>query len=70
MQLGVDALPDQWSIPPWTDREERIADGQAVAVAGDAELANLADPARDFLALGVALFEIVIARAKDHAGDA
>ena len=39
-----------------------------VAVAGDAELAHLADPARVFLALGVALVEIVIAGAEDDPG--
>ena len=43
---------------------------EAVAVAGDAEFANLADPARDFFALGTALVEVVIAGAQDHPGDA
>ena len=50
--------------------KQRVADGEAVAVAGDAELAHLADPARDLLAFRVALVEVVIARAQDDAGDA
>src|ERR1700758_3432192 len=62
-QLRVDALPQQRAVPPWADREQRIADREIITVAGDAELAHLADPARVFLAFGVALVEIVIAGA-------
>ena len=69
-KLAVDALLDQRSVPPRTNREERVADGQAVAVAGDAEFADLADPARDLFALRTAFVEVVIARAEDHPGDA
>src|SRR5262245_33161582 len=54
-KLQVDAGLHQRSIPPWTDGEERIADGDIVAVAGDAERADIVDPARHFLALRVAL---------------
>ena len=43
---------------------------KALAVAGDAEFADLADPARDLFALGRCAVEVVIARAEDHAGDA
>src|SRR6187200_58296 len=68
-QLRFEALLDQGTVPPRAYREERVADGQAVAVAGDAEFADLADPARDFFALGAMVVEVMIARAKDHAGD-
>src|SRR3954471_14799496 len=44
-QLHLDALPDQRSIPPRTDGKKRIAQGEAVAIAGNAKLARLADPA-------------------------
>ena len=36
----------------------------------DSEFADVADPARDFFALGAAFVEVMIARAQDHAGDA
>ena len=69
-ELVLDALLDQRSIPPRADREQGVADGQAVAVAGDAEFANVADPARDLLAFRTAFVEIVIAGAEDYLGDA
>ena len=40
---------------------------EAVAVAGDAEFADFADPAGDLFALRAAFVEIVIARAEDDA---
>ena len=43
-KLAVDPRFHQRSVPPRTDREKRVADGQAVAVAGNAEFADLADP--------------------------
>src|SRR3954454_20049541 len=49
-KLVLDALPDQRPVPPRTRRKECIADLQAVAVAGDAEVAHLTDPARNLLA--------------------
>src|SRR3954463_4956734 len=69
LQPILKALLDLWPVPPRADREQRVADGQAVAVAGDPELADLADPARDFFALRAALVEIMVARAEDHFGD-
>src|SRR6266702_3439399 len=69
-QLGVDALFHQRSVPPWADREQRVADHEIVAIAGDAEFADLADPARDLLALRTSFIEIVVARAEDDAGEA
>jgi hypothetical protein len=43
---------------------------QAVAVAGDAEVADLADPSRYLLALGAAFVEVMISGAKNNPGDA
>ncbi|MEY9613057.1 hypothetical protein ABIF21_005931 [Bradyrhizobium elkanii] len=65
-KLRVDPRLDQRAVPPRAHREQRVADGQIVAVAGDAELPDARDPARDLLALRVALVEVVIARAEDH----
>ena len=62
-KLRVDALPQQRPVPPRADREQRVADRKIVAVAGDAELAHLADPARVFLALGVAVLAVGAATA-------
>ena len=42
-----------------------VADGEVVAVAGDAEFADVADPARDLFALRAAFVEVVIARAEN-----
>src|SRR3954471_22350966 len=70
LQLILEARFHLWPVPPRADREQRVADGQAVAVAGNAELADLADPARDFFARRAALVEVVIARAEDDLGDA
>jgi len=69
-KLLLDTLLDQRSIPPGTDRKKGVADGQAVAVAGDAEFANVADPAGDLLAFRIAFVEIVISGAKNHPGEA
>src|SRR6266478_8243268 len=69
-KLAVDPLLHKRSIPPRTDREKRIADGQAVAVAGNAEFADLADPSRDLFALRAAFVEVMISRAQNHPGDA
>src|SRR3954470_3529112 len=69
-QLDVDLLLDEWPVPPGTNCEERVANPHAVPIAGDAEFADLADPAGHLLALGTALIEIVIARAQDDRGDA
>src|SRR5712664_316195 len=69
-KLVVDALLDQRSIPPGTHREKGVADRQAVAVAGDAEFANVADPAGDLLAFRIAFVEVMISRAKNHPGEA
>ena len=69
-KLAVDPLLHKRSIPPRTDREKSVADGQTVAVAGNAELADLADPSRDLFALGAAFVEVMISRAKDHFGNA
>ena len=43
----------------------RVADGEVVAVAGDAEFSDIADPARDLLAFRAAFVEVVIARAEN-----
>ena len=43
---------------------------EVVAVAGDAEFADLADPARDLFAFGAAFVEVVIAGAEDDPGHA
>jgi hypothetical protein len=43
---------------------------QDVTVAGNAELAQPADPARDLLALGIGFVEVVICGAENDAGDA
>src|SRR5215211_9241831 len=59
-QLLLEAWLDQRPVPPRADREQRVADGQALAVAGNAELADHADPARDFFALRAALVEVMI----------
>src|SRR6476659_5439000 len=67
-QLPGDALPDLRPVPPRAHREQRVADGEVVAVAGNTELADLRDPARDLLALRVALVEVVIAGAENDAG--
>ena len=69
-QLSLEPLLDQRPVPPRTDRKARVADGDAVAVAGDAEFADLADPARNLFAFRAALVEVVIARAEDHLRDA
>ena len=69
-KLGFDAALDQRSVPPGTYREADVAHGQAVAVAGDAESADIADPARDLLAFRAALVEVVIARAENDPCDA
>src|SRR4051812_23446782 len=69
-QLVLEPLLDQRSVPPRTDRKEGVADNQAVAVASDPELADVADPAGDLFTLRAALVEIVIAGAQDHLGDA
>src|SRR5438105_14511391 len=44
-KLAVDALFHQRSVPPRTDREKSVADGQAIAVAANAAFPDLADPA-------------------------
>src|SRR6476660_7555227 len=67
-KLVFDPRFHQRSIPPRTDREERVADGQAVAVAGHAEFADLADPSRDLFALGTAFVEVMISRAQNDPG--
>ena len=67
-ELHVEARLDERTVPPWAHREQRIADRKAVAIAGDAELAHLADPARDLLAFLTAFVEVVIARAQDDPG--
>ena len=64
-KLGLDAALDQRSVPPRTHREADVADGEVVAVAGDAEFADIVDPARDLFAFRAAFVEIVIARAED-----
>src|ERR1700754_615019 len=69
-QLEVDARLRQRSVPPGTDGKERIADREIVAVAGNAERADVVDPARDLLTFGVALIEVVIAGAENDAGHA
>src|SRR6476620_1374519 len=70
LQLTFEALLHQRPVPPRAHREQGISDREIVAVAGDAELEDLADPARDFFALRAALVEVVIARAEDDLGDA
>ena len=45
-KLGFDAALDQRPVPPRTHREVGVADGEVVAVAGDAEFSDIADPAR------------------------
>src|SRR4051795_11815537 len=67
-QLLGDALLDQRPVPPRAHREQRVANGEVVTIAGNAELADLRDPARDLLALRVALVEVVIAGAENDAG--
>jgi hypothetical protein len=47
-----------------------VAHRKTVTVAGNAELAQPADPARDLLALGIAFVEVVICGAENDAGDA
>src|SRR5258708_14722389 len=69
-KLVVDTRFDQRAIPPRTDREERVADREVVAIAGDAEFAHLADPAGYLLAFRAAFVEVVIARAQNDAGEA
>src|SRR6266404_5434286 len=69
-KLVFDACFHQRSIPPRTDREKSVADSQAVAIAGNAELADLADPSRNLFALGTAFVEVMISRAQNHPGDA
>src|SRR5712671_6921971 len=69
LQLILKTRFHQRPVPPRTDREKRVADGQAVAVAGNPELADLADPARDFFALRAPFVEVVIAGAEDDLGD-
>src|SRR3979409_2312453 len=64
-KLVFDALLDQRPVPPRTHCKEGVADGEAVAVAGNPQLANVADPSRDFFAFGAAFVEVVIARAKN-----
>src|SRR5947208_11661024 len=64
-KLGFDAALDQRSVPPRTHREADVADGEAVAVAGDAKFADVADPARDLFAFRAAFVEIVIARTEN-----
>ena len=66
-KLGFDAALDQRTVPPRTHREADAADGEVVAVAGDAEFADIADPARDLFAFRAAFVEIVIARAENDA---
>src|SRR5713226_4080866 len=70
VQLLLEALLHLWPVPPRAHRKKRVADGQAVAVAGNPELADLADPARDLFALRTSFVEIVITGAEDHFGDA
>src|SRR6476659_10212537 len=67
-KLAFEAALDQRSVPPRTHREERVRYREAVAVAGNAEFAHFADPARDLFALRAAVVEVVIARAEDDAG--
>src|ERR1700730_12161744 len=50
-KLRVNARLDQRSVPPWADRKQRVANRQAVAVAGNAEFSDVTDPARDLLAV-------------------
>jgi hypothetical protein len=69
-KLGVDTLFDQRSVPPRTNRKQRVADGQIVAIAGDAEFPDVADPARNLLAFGTSFVEVMISGAEDDAGDA
>ena len=57
------------AVPPRTDRKERVADGQAVAVAGNSDFTDLVDPSRNLLAFGIAFVEIVVSRAKNDLGD-
>lgn len=49
---------------------QRVTHRKTVTVAGNAELAQPADPARDLLALGIAFVEVVICGAENDAGDA
>ncbi len=62
-KLVVDPLLDQRSVPPRADREQRVADRQAIAVAGDAEVADFSDPARDLLAFRIAFVQVMISGA-------
>ena len=45
LKLPADLFLDARPVPPGTDREEGIADGQTVAVMGDAEIADERDEA-------------------------
>jgi len=62
---SFDAALDQRPVPPRTHRKADVTNDQAVAVAGDAEFTDLADPARDLFAFRAAFVEIVIARAEN-----
>src|ERR1043166_7426801 len=68
-KLCIEALAQQRPVPPRAHREQRVGDGETVAVAGNAELADLADPARIFLALRIALVEVVTAPAQHDPGE-
>ena len=69
-KLRIDPLPDDWPVPPRAYRKQRVADGQAVAVAGDPKLPDLVDPARDLFAVRTALIQIVVAGTESDARQA
>src|SRR5262245_47906838 len=67
-KLINDALLNERSVPPGTYGKQHVTQYEAFAVADDAELPRVANPARYFLAYGAPFVEVVISRAQHDAG--
>jgi len=67
LKLLTDLLLHARPVPPRADGEIGLADSHVLAVMGDAEVIDVADPARDFLTRFVALVQVVVARTENHA---
>jgi hypothetical protein len=49
-KLIADFLFYAGSVPPWTDREEGVAERKAITIPRDADAVRFTNPASDFLA--------------------